>query len=187
MATRKTLLWAFQFFWWWAASVSLNLNSFSGGDPGQRWLQQALKGMVRVANTWLDSDFCTDHPDPFSVFPNTAQEGYEGEETSASWESVSLPGLGPGTVVPLLKEQCEDAFVGTAFNKLLLVLPVPWVILKPEFRSAVVPQTQPSCQLPPNTDCFSKIYHLEEKKFSWKVLIYVSRDRLTCALIEFLP
>lgn len=79
---------------------------------------------------------------------------------------VSLPGLWPGTVVPLLKEKCEDVFVGTVFSKLLLVLPVPWATLKPAVRSAVVPQTQPisSCQLLPNTDCFSKIWYLVKKK-----------------------
>lgn len=84
--------------WWWATSVSLNLTSPSGGDPGQRWLQEALKRKVRVANTWLDSDFCTVHPNTFSVFPNTAQEGYEGEEITA----LSLPGLWPGSNMRIL-------------------------------------------------------------------------------------
>lgn len=157
---------------WWAASVSLNLTSPSGGDPGQRWLQQALKGMVMVANIWLDSDFCPVHPGTFSVFPNKAQEGYGGEEIAALWESVSLPGLWIGTVAPLLKEQCEDAFVGRGFSKLLLVLPVAWATLRPEVRSAKVTQTQPvcSCQLPPNTDCFFKMYHLEKKKKQTQLL-----------------
>lgn len=86
---------------------------------------------------------------------------------------ISVPAL-PGTAVPMLKEQCEGAFVGTGFSKLLLVLPVLWATLKPGVRSAEVPQTQPipSCQLPPNTNCFSKIHLLQEKN-SLKKSLYM--------------
>lgn len=61
--------------WWWATSVPLNLTSPSGGGSGQRWLQQALKGMVRVANTLLDWFLHSSPLIPSLSFPTELRKG----------------------------------------------------------------------------------------------------------------
>lgn len=105
--------------WWWAMSVSLNLSLPSGADPGQQLLQHALKGMIRVADTLLDSDFCTIHPWYLLCLSQHSLGKVGGKWSRCLMGTcMSHPGLWAGTVVPLLKEQHEDAFVGTGASKL---------------------------------------------------------------------
>lgn len=139
MATRKTLLWALQL----VVMGNISVLKFDFSVRRRSWEEVTAAGFKEkgqggkcLAWQW----FLHRLPCYLVCLPQHSSGGIWGRRNSCT---VSLPGLGPGTVVPLLKEQCGDPFVGTGFCKLLLVLPVAWATLKPEGTGA----TNKTCPL----------------------------------------